>query len=447
MPEHFVIPPAVPTRVVRIGHGVLGEIPSVLSQVQVSPPATCVIVADRRTFAAAGERVQTVVAGAGFDVRLYVLQDDTPGRVSGEAHQVREVVDACGGHRGVLLGVGSGVVNDLGKLAARRTGMPYVAVPTAASMNGYGSPVAAIVQHGVKKTLPAAPTVAIVADLDVIARAPRDLARSGFADLLSKATATADWTLAHLVRDEPYDPGPHELLDPVVQRCMGLAAAIGDSDPGAIAVLMEGLIFGGFSMTLAGHSAPASGSEHLMSHLWDMQSQVSGGPHALHGFQVAIGTRVVAALYERLLRLDARDIDVQRLRGTWRPWDQVRRDLKEAHGPLFGAVEPEAGKQHLQRDEFERELAVIRDRWEQIKQRVSPLLLSPRRLLELHRQAGVPTDPVCIGQSRASVRHALLHARDVRARFTVLDLATELGLLRPWADSLLDDAGLESRAT
>src|SRR5207244_1421352 len=102
--------------------------------------------------------------------------------------QVDQIAAACDAQTRAILGVGAGVINDLGKLAARRRETTYVAVATAASMNGYGSPIAAVVQEGVKRTLPAAATAAIVADLDVIAQAPIELTRSGFADLLSKSS-------------------------------------------------------------------------------------------------------------------------------------------------------------------------------------------------------------------------------------------------------------------
>lgn len=444
MTSDIPLPAGVPTKTVLLRRGAIRDLPAVLRGLGLPPGAICGLLCDARTFAAAGKLVEATLEAGGFRPRRHVLLDDRPDEVTGTQAQLYEaagVAMVCD----VLIGVGSGVLNDLGKLAAKRMEKPYVAVATAASMNGYGSPIAAFIEGGVKRTLPAAPTQAIVADLDALAAAPIEMTRSGFADLLSKASATADWNLAHLVRDEAYDPRPHELLDPVVRQCQRQAAAIGRAEPDALKLLMQGLIYGAFAMTLAGHSAPASGGEHLISHLWDMHAHAAGGRHHLHGFQVAIGTRVAAALYERLMAMDADAIDVDALAERWRPWEEVCPGLRAAHGPLFEAVEPEAKKQHPTREQLRAELTLIRDRWDAIRDRIRPLLLSPARLIELHEAAGVPLDPAAVGQSRASVRHAMLHAKDVRARFTVLDLASELGVLEPWADDVLDAAGIRER--
>ena len=435
------IPAGIATRVVRVDRGVLEALPATLAQL--GQAGACVLVIDDvRTHDAAGARVRVVLEAAGHPVRHCGLADDRHGQVRGDRHQVDQVVAAAGGDVAVVVGVGSGVINDLGKLAATRNGRTYVSVATAASMNGYGSPVAAIVDGGVKRTLPVAPTAAILADLDVLAAAPIAMTRAGFADLLARSSATADWLLAHIVRDQPYDERPHHLLEPVAQACMGRAAAIGRADPEALGLLMQGLVRGAFAMALAGHSAPASGGEHLLSHLWDMRADGAGTAHALHGFQVAIGTRLSSALYERLLRLEADDVDVEALAGRWRPWEAVRLELAEAHGPLFDVIEPEARRQFLSRDALRRELAAIRQRWDDIRCAVRPLLLTTARLRALHRAACVPADAAAIGQTPSTVRQALLLAADVRARFTVLDLARELDVLVPWADALLDQAGI-----
>jgi glycerol-1-phosphate dehydrogenase [NAD(P)+] len=437
------IPPGVRTRRVLIARGALAQTPALLTELGYAGAGPMLLLADARTHAAAGEALAAKLTQAGFVVQTLVLPDNAPGYVSGD-HEQADAVTVAATDAGVVLGVGAGVINDLGKLAARRSSRPYVAIATAASMNGYGSPIAAILDHGIKRTVPAAPTDAIVADLDVLAAAPVELARSGFADLLSKHSATADWMLAHLVRGDGYDSRPHAMLEPLVSSCAGEAAAIGRGKPAAMGTLIRGLIGGGFAMTLAGRSTPASGGEHLLSHYWDMQGHAAThqapAAHPLHGYQVAIGTRLCTALWERLLALPATRIDVAALSQRWQPWAMRAQALRREHGPLFSVIEAEAQAQQLTHDQYRTELEHIARVWPRLKDTLAPMILPLARLKELHAQAQVPATAQAVGQTAATVRHALLHAADVRARYTVLDLARQLGVLEAWADELMAEA-------
>jgi len=441
MTNPIVIPEGVPTRIVRIGRGACGELPYVLAQLDLLSQQILVL-QDAHTRIAAAQRVEAILRSAGIVAVPLVLDADSSGHVPGDETQVEQVQATVAKHRiGTIISVGSGVINDLGKLSARLSGCAYVSVATAASMNGYGSPIAAIIEKGVKRTLPAASTLAIIADLDVIASAPIDMTRSGFADLLSKATANTDWMLAHLVRDEPYDPRPHEILEPIVAACREQALAIGKADPAALESLMHGLIFGGFAMTLAGRSTPASGGEHLISHYWDMQAHARGTAHALHGYQVAIGTRMCAALYDQLMKL--RKIDVENAKAAWQPWSKRRKALKTIHGELFDAIEDEAHQQQLTRKQFEGEVTHIANDWGNIRKSLKPMLQSLSQVTACLKSANVPMNIKSLGQTRAAVRHAFVHATDVRARYTVLDLARSLNVLDVWADGLLDDCHIK----
>ena len=443
-PHDIAIPAGVPTQVIAMRRGAVDDLPDVLQRIGIAQGTHALLIEDDNTSAAAGAVARQRLTHAGFLPVCETLKPDAHGHVPGDREQVDQLVHAVNTHPGigVIVGVGSGVINDLGKLTARLTNKPYVSVATAASMNGYGSPIAAIVEDGVKKTLPAAPTQAIVVDLDVVAAAPIEMTRSGFADLLSKASSNTDWLMAHLVRGDAYDPRPHDILEPVVRSCHARAAAIGRAEPDALALLMHGLIFGGFAMTLAGHSSPASGGEHLLSHYWDMQAHERHAKHYLHGNQVAFGTRVCCALYERLLALDADRIEVDALAARWQSWEQREPQLREAHGDLFAAAVSEAKKQQQTREQYAAELAHLKSIWPDLVAKLKPMTVPAATIKALHEAAGVPTDPAAVGQSRASIRHTMLHAADIRARFTVLDLARSLGVLEPWADDILDACDL-----
>ena len=436
----FTIPVGIPTRVVLLRRDALEALPSALHAVQLPPGSTGLLVEDARTRLAAGRRVKNVLVDGGFFVNPCFLSDNVYGTVDADDDNLMHVCGAAGADTDFIIGVGSGVINDLAKLAAARVGKPYIAVVTAASVNGYGSPVAAVLQDGIKRTLPAAATDVIVADLDVIATAPREMTRSGFADILSKHSAGADWMLAHLGRNEGYDPRVNELLAPAVQEAASHAETIGRATTEGVTVLMQSLIQSAFAMALAGHSSPASGGEHLLSHYWDMAAHLHHRALHLHGFQVAIATRLCSLLYQRVFQLNRDQINVERCVQRWLPWPKRSKQLRQVHGPLYPIIEAEAKKQYLQRDQLQSELTHIRDNWDQIREAVSPLLLMPDELFDLHQAAAIPTTASAIGQSIDSVSHAFRHAADVRVRFTVLDLAGELGILEHGADEIVTDA-------
>ena len=242
---------ATDTKACRIGDGVLNDTVAYLREF--FPGASRVIVVeDPRTRAAAGERVAEMLRAAGVEVVEHVLE---PGGKTFHADyryvdEVREAIKAAeagngeriprakrvaegdalagvgtGNGRIVPVAVGSGVVNDLTKRAAGELGLPYLTVGTAASVDGYSSFGAALRSpEGAKQTYPCPAPRAIVADLDVMRTAPKWMAASGFADLMAKVPAGADWILAYeLGASEWHDSAWHTVQD-------GLKEAIGDPE-------------------------------------------------------------------------------------------------------------------------------------------------------------------------------------------------------------------------
>lgn len=105
----------------------------------------------------------------------------------------------------VPVAVGAGTINDRTKLAAQRTGRPYLCVATAASMDGYTSFGAIVTERGFERTIGCPAPRAVIADLGVLAAAPRALSAAGYGDLLGKITAGADWIPADALGIEPID--------------------------------------------------------------------------------------------------------------------------------------------------------------------------------------------------------------------------------------------------
>lgn len=198
----------------------------------------------------------------------------------------------------MLLAVGSGTLNDVTKYVSARTGIPYVIAATAPSMDGYASTVAPTILDGFKTTLPAVYPAAIVADVDILKDAPMPMLTAGFGDIIGKFTSLADWRLSHQLNGEYYCPEVAGVIEAAVETCAANAQALAQREPQAIQAVTEALILSGLAMGMVGVSRPASGAEHQMAHYWEMDALRRGEEHPLHGNAVGVGTVLAAGLYE-----------------------------------------------------------------------------------------------------------------------------------------------------
>lgn len=198
----------------------------------------------------------------------------------------------------MLLAVGSGTLNDVTKYVSARTGIPYVIAATAPSMDGYASTVAPTILDGFKTTLPAVYPAAIVADVDILKDAPMPMLTAGFGDIIGKFTSLADWRLSHQLNGEYYCPEVAGVIEAAVETCAANAKALAQREPQAVQAVTEALILSGLAMGMVGISRPASGAEHQMAHYWEMDALRRGEEHPLHGNAVGVGTVLAASLYE-----------------------------------------------------------------------------------------------------------------------------------------------------
>ncbi|MFH1006399.1 MAG: sn-glycerol-1-phosphate dehydrogenase [Candidatus Latescibacterota bacterium] len=427
---------AIPTEVVVIEEGALERIPEVLRRIQVAGKG--LLVADRTTHQAAGVAVARVLQAGHVAMDSLLLEE--PAKADERALEI--VARNLGPDHRFLVAVGSGTINDVVKRTGFEKNLPYLVCPTAPSMNGYTSSISAMTIRGLKQTLPASPPKAVVADVGVLACAPRAMIRAGFADLLSKSVSLADWKLAHLIRGVPYCPMPSEMVASIAKQCFAQADGIGRGERGAVRELMEGLILSGFSMVVAGSSSPASGGEHLISHYWDMAAEEAGRSHPLHGAQVGIATLVAAKLYEKLSGWTPDRIDVETLVAAHESWDVVDARLRREHRGNYPCVREEAKSQYLPGEALRAELEKIKREWGNIWSELSGILRPFEEIKTLLETVGAPTQAAELGLDHRALRTAFLGAKDIRARFTVLDFADELGLLESLCDQVIAESGV-----
>jgi glycerol-1-phosphate dehydrogenase [NAD(P)+] len=421
----------VPVREAIIEPGAIDRLSEVMNRQNLTGPVF--LIADEITYDVAGEKVASNLRKAGFKVLPHVLT----GRPRAFVNKADEVAVSVPQNAGTVVSCGSGTITDLGKWAAFKRGIPFVAVATAPSMNGYASGIAALIKDGLKATTPVTPARAVIADLDVLCEAPMEMIRSGLGDVLSKPVCNADWRLATLMRGGTFCQRPFELIRDLEETYISRAHFISERDPETIRALTEALIFSGVSMLMAGSSSPASGGEHLISHILDIRAFEMGRIPEFHGVQVGVGTVATARLYEMIMNTDASLIDRAALESVWERAEDALIRCRNFFGKAASAIEVEFKRKYSSKREAHAEAAKIIDDWDNIKSAVSPFLRSPDDIRNILKAAGAKSTYVDLGVAPSVFRQILLLAVCVRNRYTVLDLAFTAGLLDVWADAVM----------
>ena len=198
----------------------------------------------------------------------------------------------------LILAVGSGTLNDTARILSTRTGVPYAIVATAPSMDGFASTVSPLILDGKKITKPAVYPAAILADTAILKDAPMPMLTAGFGDIIGKYTALADWRLSRDLNGEYYCEECAALMARAVEKCAENAGGLRRRDEQAVQYVTEALVLSGIAMGMVGNSRPASGAEHHFAHTWEVDALARGEEHPLHGNSVGVAAVVSASLYE-----------------------------------------------------------------------------------------------------------------------------------------------------
>lgn len=404
-------PVAVPTRSVVIAETLAGSEADLVAALGLGPRLA--LVADDNTYRVLGRRVAAALGGGCREIRLA----GRPHADAETAARLRNDSAECD----ALIAVGAGTINDLCKYAAALAGKPYAVFATAPSMNGYTSVNAAITVDGLKKSLPAVAAAGVFVDLEVCAAAPERMIRSGLGDSLCRPTAQADWLLAHLLHDRPYRGAPFALLAEDEDGLFAESAALLRGDIAAMRRLARTLVLSGFGMTICGGSYPASQGEHLISHYVEMLAPPDW-PESFHGEQIAVTTLTMAALQERLLSGTAPRVTAERAPDA---------AALEAHfGAALGAAcWQEFAAKRLDAAGAEALNERLAARWDEIRARIAAVTRPAAELHAVLARAGAPTGPADLGWSPDFYATAVRHAREIRNRYTFLDLAADGGAL------------------
>ena len=418
------------TRALQIGENILSQFPLMFAEQ--FPMKKAIIVADTTTYRVAGKAVSEFLHSAGIaqeEPFVFIEKD-----LHAEFHHVEQLENILALTDAIPVAVGSGTINDLTKLAAHRTGRPYACVATAASMDGYTAYGASVIYKGNKQTFTCPAPQVVLADIEIIRKAPVEMTASGYADLFAKIPAGADWILADELGVEPIEPTAWSIVQDGLHEALAHPDGARTGAVEAITPLVEGLMLGGFAMQWSRTSRPASGAEHQFSHLWDMEHHTYNGKTPAHGFKVGIATLYLSALYEQLLNHPVEQLNIAACCAQWPEWEQQEARTKELFSDMdfLETALTETRAKYITKKELAQQLETMKVKWPVIRNRLERQLLPSVEVKRRLQLVGAPVEPEDIGISRPRLRDSFLRAQHLRRRFTILDVAVRTGCLDLW---------------
>ena len=430
------------TKDLVIGPGVVAQTASMFQKL--FPGQTAIIIADTNTWEVAGKAVLQSLEDARVPHEKPFIFDDPD--LYAEWKFVEQLKAHLSGLDAIAIAVGSGVINDLTKYTSHVLGRKYMCVGTAASMDGYTAYGASITKDGNKQTFSCPAPYGFVMDPVIAAAAPKELAASGYADLIAKIPAGADWMLADAVGAEAIDPFGWDLVQDGLRESLSAPAAVHAGDVEMTEKLSEGLLMSGFAMQAIHSSRPASGTEHQFSHCWDMENLAyPNGKHVSHGFKVGIGTLASTASLEFLLSKDIENIDIDKCVAAWKSWPEMEEEIRTVFagkpGHLARGLEETKGK-YVDKEGLRKQLEALKAAWPELKERIREQIIPLSEVYEDLKLVGAPYEPEMICVDRARMRKTFSFIPYMRSRFTNIDIVYRLGLMDELTEKLFGKGGI-----
>ena len=419
---------------IDIGRGALDRLPDTLRALGFG---RAYLVADVNTWEAAGRAAADRLTASGFSFTSFVLPDTelVPDEKAVGALLLHMPQDAD-----LVLAVGAGTINDLCKYVSRLRGLDYVIFATAPSMDGFVSAGAALIVDHVKVTYDAQAPVAVIGDTQILAQAPMEMITAGLGDMLGKYTCLLDWKLAHLITGEYYCDHVEGMVRTALRTMLNQSGRIRDRDPEVIGSVTEALVLTGIAMKFVGNSRPASGCEHHMSHYWEMKFLMDGKKAILHGTKVGVATVAALRMYQMLAQTLGELPDFDFSGAAARPFDRAawETQIRDVFGDAAeGIIALEDRTQKNDMQARNQRLQTIEKKLKEILWAIRHDLPPVEEVEKLLLSLDAPVHPEQIGVSLTEVREAVLYAKEVRDRYTLLQLLWDLGLSEDFADRLI----------
>jgi glycerol-1-phosphate dehydrogenase [NAD(P)+] len=422
-----------------IEHGALRRVPGLLREH--FRTSSVFLIADDNTMAAAGNGLMKDLTECGFALTTHVFPG-TP-YLKGKVENADAFLPRLQTHGGAPVAVGSGVINDLVKYAAFQIGKPYLSIATAASMDGYASAGSPLTQKGFKHTIPCAPPRVIVADLGIISDAPKAMSGWGYGDLAGKIPAGADWLIADALGVEKIDAAAWPLVQDNLRNWLSNPAGLANGDAATFKDLFTGLVMVGIAMEIHGSSRPASGADHQIAHLWEMDGVEYNGLPVSHGTCVALGALTILSLYEWVLAQDFQDLETHRVVRHRRRLDDLAAEIRRrfTSPDIAERILQETRAKYIEDDLLRQRIERIKRIWPSLRRRLTDYLIPFQEMKAMLVTAGIATDPAAVGIDRAYHRQTLVGSRFIRRRYTILDFLEDTGRFDEAVDHVFSDVG------
>ena len=415
---------------VVVGKSVLRRLPEFVAKYQAKKPF---ILADKNTYKAAGAEVENILRGSGIPFSTYIFQNEA---LEPNEEAVGSAFLHFDNSCDLIIGVGSGVINDIGKILSNVSGRTYIIVCTAPSMDGYASATSSMSRDGLKVSLNSRCADVIIGDTDILKQAPEHMLKAGLGDMLAKYVSIAEWRIGSLITGEYYCERVAQLIRSALKRCVDNAQGLLKREDAAVEAVFEGLVIGGVAMAYAGVSRPASGVEHYISHVLDMRGAEFGTPVRLHGIQCAVGTLLSLQLYEKIKAVTpdrqkalayAAAFDVER-------WNGQLRALLGLGAESMIALEKKERKYdpalHAKR------LEIILEKWPELFSIMEEELPSAEQLEALLDTIGAPKTLEALGTPDSLLPLIFAATKDIRDKYVLSRLCWDLGILEEITEEL-----------
>lgn len=415
----------IPIKNVVIEENILNKVPDLLKDV--TDKKKIYMVVDPNTKKAAGNDLKKKLVSEDYKVEEILLKKNKDEDHLHPDPTALFKIMAAVEDDGYILACGSGTINDLTAFAAHKMKLPYSVVGTAPSMDGYASSVSSITVEGVKQTYNTTPPELIIADLNVLKNAPWKLLQSGLGDLLGKVSSLLEWKLGAAIFDEYFCQEAFDLVENVLNDLINNSQKIIERETEGVEILTKGLIYSGISMMMVGSSRPASGTEHHISHFFDMYSGIFKTPVPTHGIKVGTAAFISSHFYLRLLKKDFSEFKINHDR-------QAReKEIREAYLDKADGI-----------------LKLLDQRWEHDLITEEDLLAAEEEIKDNIREFKDYLEKVEIilddfgfferediqNLNRDWLKKAVNHGFELRFRYTIATLLRQTGLLEEWGEEV-----------
>ena len=394
----------------KIGAGAIG---CLAEAVALKNYSHILLVADSNTYPLCADRVKAILGERLEGVCLFETDDF----LVPDEESIKAIEERLSKKTDLILGIGSGVINDLCKYVSFFHGIKSGINATATSMDGYASSGAAMIIGGMKITYNTHAPSIIIGDTDILKDAPMEMIRAGYGDIIGKYSALCDWKLSALVNGEYICPFVYDIVKDKTDEIRSLAQKIVSRDPDAIGKLMETLVLIGACLTLLSTTRPGSGSEHHLSHFFEITGLIEGKPYLLHGTDVAHATVVTAGLREKIVKLSAPEFH------HISDGDRERCYKKIYHGywSEVSKIQNEAGRYQKQKDD------VYTAHWDEVRSILAECP-SAREIQDMLTEVGFDLNEFEAAYGSEKIKNSVWFGKDLKDRYSVLWLWCDLFL-------------------